>query len=136
VQSASTRQWWLVLTGTLSAALLIGSGWWWTQSPVTEEQSAARLCDTYPAFVKSILGNGLASQAQRGYQTTKLMALADQIESTPQPNAEPVQRGAYRLQMVLNMPSATTRDAYINARPIAVYCGFDPRTGQVAGYLP
>jgi hypothetical protein len=136
VQSASTRQWWLVLTGTLSAALLIGSGWWWTQSPVTEEQSAARLCDTYPAFVRSMYGRGLDSQAQRQFQITKLIALAQRIESAPQPNAEPVKQGSTRLQGVLDLPSSTYREAYFNARPIAVYCGFDPRTGQVAGYLP
>lgn len=136
VQPASSRQWWWVLGGALAVALMIGTGWWWTQRPVPAEQAEARICDTYRAFVQSMQGTGLSSQAQRQYQTTKLIAMAQQLEGPPQANAEPVDQGAVRLQRVLNLPSATYREAYVNARPIAVYCGVDPRTGQVAGYLP
>lgn len=125
----SRRAPWLVPVLVVVLVITVGFGW---QAAIAQERTAPRLadlCSRYESMVASLMLNSPASQAARAQRAEALAALAIRFPNVPQPQADSVPLAGQRLRAVVGRPYVSVADLYASARPIAVACGVDFRTG-------
>ena len=131
-----SNRWWRawVTTVLLSCLLAVGSATAWIGALAAHDQvpSRAELCQGY-LDLASALNETPEAQNARIRTGAQLAEMADNYPAGKLPNSDPVSEAPRRLRAVLEAPFGTVRDLFAAARPIAVECGLDWRTGSPDG---
>lgn len=113
-----------------------GSVWARTVSQWNRPVTRTELCDDYRAFAGAVLGRGVLADAGLRMTTARLEHSATRYASAGQPDSARAHDAATSLRLLLNAPYASRADLFIAARPVAVICGLDWRTGSRWEYAP
>lgn len=133
---AEHLQWAAALSAGLVCLASAGVAWAGAFDAAGQPTSHEVLCQDYEAFAGAILSRGVLADAGLRMRTARLAHAASRYPATPQPGSVPASEAAAPLRLLLNAPYATRRDLFIAARPVAVACGLDWRSGSMWEFAP
>jgi hypothetical protein len=94
--------------------------------------SRTELCRQYETFTNALVPDRLPGQLR--LNASRLAAMAVRYPSHPLPDSVPATDAGPAIEQVLSLPYSTDRDLWAAARPVAVECGVDYRTGSPTMY--
>lgn len=98
------------------------------QSPPSHRQ----LCHQYETFTDALVPARPPGALR--LNASLLAAMAARYPRQPLPDSVPASDAGAAIQRVLSLPYSTDRDLWAAARPVAVECGVDYRTGSPTMY--
>jgi hypothetical protein len=98
------------------------------QSTTSQDQ----LCQQYEAFTDALVPSRPPGALR--LSASRLAALAARYPSRPLPDSTPASEAGTAIRQVLSLPYSTDQDLWAAARPVAVECGVDYRTGSPTMY--
>ncbi len=98
------------------------------QSTTSHDQ----LCHQYESFTDSLVPSRPPGALR--LSASRLAALAAHYPSRPLPDSTPASDAGTVIRRVLSLPYSTDQDLWAAARPVAVECGLDYRTGSPTMY--
>ncbi len=122
--------------------VLAGAAVVWTASGVAVSQvvhaqravtSRPQLCRQYDAFTEALVPARPPGALR--LSASRLADLAQRYPWHPLPNSLPAHDAAPSIRQVMALPYSTVQDLWAAARPVAVECGLDYRTGSPTMYL-